>query len=498
MQKEKRDVYLYYGLMFISSACIMTLELVAGRLAAPYLGVSLFTWTGVIGAVLFGMTIGAVIGGWLADRFPPRALLGWVLVGSGILVSLTLPVSPWILGKMVPHNWPPLAGVFFPLLLLFGLPVLVIGAISPTVYKLALKDPAYLGRAVGLLSASGIAGSILGTYATGFWLIPALGTRTIILSVAGLLALLGLLVLPWKRRLAAGAGVLLVLVGLSASTGLAKMLESECTVESGYYCIKISWDGMKGDPGAVKQLVLDHLIHSAIRPNDPDELWYSYEKVMAWLITAPERPAGQTFFIGGGAYILPAWMVAKLPAARIDVAEIDPAVTAIAFKEFVPSSDRIRTFNMDARLVLKDLPAEQKYDVVVGDAFHGVSVPYHLTTLEFTQIVRSRLNPDGIYIINLIDQHEGPFLRAMAATLRAAEFPHVYLLAGNSGATTGSSSTWIMVGALKPVDWDAIRRGAPSFALPPVPIREDGQVLTDDHAPVDSLLLPVFNSRWRR
>lgn len=492
-------MYLYYGLMFLSSACIMTLELVAGRLAAPYLGVSLFTWTGVIGAVLFGMTIGAVIGGWLADRYQPRPLLGWVLVSSGILVSLTLPAAPWILGKMVPHNWPPLAGVFFPLLLLFGLPVLVIGAISPTVYKLALKDPAYLGRAVGLLSASGIAGSILGTYATGFWLIPALGTRTIIVGVAALLALLGLLVLPWRRRLMAGGGVLLVLVALSMTTGLARMLESECAVESGYYCIKISYDGMKGDPGTVKQLVLDHLIHSGIRPDDPDELWYSYEKVMAWLITARERPAEPTFFIGGGAYILPAWMVSRLPDARVDVAEIDPAVTEIAFAEFVPGSDRIRSFNMDARLALKDLPPEQKYGVVVGDAFHGVSVPYHLTTLEFTRIVRSRLLPGGIYILNLIDQPDGPFLGAMAATLRAAEFPHVYLLGGNPGATSGTSSTWIMVGSLEEIDWEAWgKKSAPVFALPPVPIQEGHRALTDDHAPVDSLLQPVFTSRWRR
>lgn len=167
-----------YLLLFLSSGCIMTLELVAGRLLAPVVGVSLFTWTGIIGACLCGMSFGSLFGGWLADQGEPRRWLGhFFLMGAGLVAALLL-AQPF-LGAAVRLfaglGLSPLVGIFALSMLLFGVPCFFMAAISPLAYKLALRDTNKVGTTVGRLAASGIAGSILGTYATGFWLIPPTG-----------------------------------------------------------------------------------------------------------------------------------------------------------------------------------------------------------------------------------------------------------------------------------------------------------------------------------
>ena len=131
-----------------------------------------------------------------------------------------------------------------------------------------------------------------------------------------------------------------------------------------------------------------------------------------------------TLFIGGGGYTFPRYIGAVYPDATVDVIEIDPAVTATAYERLgLPRTSRIRSFNEDARTFLMEWTDPQQYDIVFGDAFNDLSVPYHLTTVEFNRIIASRLKPDGIYLVNVIDKFEdGEFLKAYANALRGA-FP---------------------------------------------------------------------------
>jgi hypothetical protein len=171
----------------------MVLELVAGRIVAPYVGASLYTWTSVIGVILAGMSLGNYLGGRLADRWASLRFLG----GTFVVASL-LSVSVVALDRLEV-----LAGVGGPFILeivvviavLFFLPATVLGSISPMVAKLALRDLDSTGRTVGRIYAAGSAGSIVGTFATGFLLIAWLNTHAIVWMVSLVLLILGLVLL---------------------------------------------------------------------------------------------------------------------------------------------------------------------------------------------------------------------------------------------------------------------------------------------------------------
>src|SRR4030042_576697 len=179
--------------VFISSACIMVLELVAGRIIARHLGASLYTWTSVIGVVLTGITIGNYLGGRIADRFPARkalaALLGTSSAACVIVIILNNLAGEWFwLWKLNLS-----AHIFIHVSLVFMLPSTLLGTISPVVAKMALDKGLPTGRTVGDIYAWGAAGSIIGTFLTGFYLIAVLGTIAIIWIVAAVLLLMAIL-----------------------------------------------------------------------------------------------------------------------------------------------------------------------------------------------------------------------------------------------------------------------------------------------------------------
>jgi len=107
----------------------------------------------------------------------------------------------------------------------------------------------------------------------------------------------------------------------------------------------------------------------------------------------------------------------------------------------VPARARIRSFNEDARVFLTEWNDPKLYDVVYGDAFNDLSIPYHLTTVEFNRIIADRLKPDGIYLTNIIDKFEGgEFLKAAVNSLRVV-FPHVYVFGRGDAFTPFDRNT---------------------------------------------------------
>ena len=164
-------------------------------------------------------------------------------------------------------------------------------------------------------------------------------------------------------------------------------------------------------------------------------------------------------------------------------------------------------FNQDARLFFNDPPVDVPYDIVFGDAFNDLSVPYHLTTAEFAGLVHRALAPDGLYIVNIIDKFQtGQFLRAYMRGLKV-HFPNVYLMSLGDSWRGNSQNTYVVVAAKGPLDLDAFRAAATSggrqmetAVLPQEELAAylaDGLqiTLTDDYAPVDQLLAPLFNER---
>jgi MFS family permease len=182
--------------------CIMTVELLAGNVVAGVLGASLYTWTAVIGVIMAGLALGNYLGGWTADRFEARRSLGVVFLLSALACATIIALNARVGGAL--DDWdigPPRIAAHVSLV--FILPGTLLGFVTPLVVKMALDQGRARGRTVGAVYAANAAGSIAGTFLTGFVLIPALPTSRTIWAISAILALLGLLLLTfpsWTRR----------------------------------------------------------------------------------------------------------------------------------------------------------------------------------------------------------------------------------------------------------------------------------------------------------
>lgn len=486
----------------MASAAGLVLEIVAARILAPVIGVSLYTWTSVIGIVLAGISLGNFLGGVVADRKASHTLLGIVLSLAALTSLAVLPLAATVPDWVA--DLPILLRIVLITTLLFFIPSTILGMVSPIVIKLQLRDLSRTGKVVGRLYAVSTAGAIFGVFLTGFVLVQWIGSRPTILLVAAVLFVMALVFgRMWRVRIAAllafAAPVLLGAYSLDAG-----YLESPCVRESNYFCIKIS----DSDDEDVKALILDQLVHSYVSVSDPTNLTqYGYELIFSEISehVAFEKPGFQSLFIGGGGYVLPRYLEAVYPSSTVEVIEIDPAVTRVVYERLGLRADsRIVTYNEDARTRVQRLP-RGAYDIVFGDAFNDVSVPYHLTTYEFNEEIRDLLTPDGVYAVNIVDKlSSGQFLMSFARTLERT-FPYVTLVNSDGGWSGDFRTTTVVLGSMSPIVQDdlsvaARRRGiifATSHVIPQETLANlfEGRrsvFLTDDHAPVDQMLAPLY------
>jgi spermidine synthase len=487
-------------IVFISSACIMILELVAGRIVAPYVGISLYTWTSIIGIVLAGISLGNYLGGRLADRWASLHFLGGIFLLAGLSCFGILTADQ--LSKLTPDNWSIIVNILILTTLLFFLPCLILGTVSPVVAKLAVRDLAKTGSTVGKIYAAGTAGSIVGTFATGFILISWFGTFPIVWGVAVLLLVMGLLFV-WSRRWTLLLPLVLLIAGGSLLVFNLGWLRGPCLRETNYFCIKVREEERDGE--IVRVLILDRLVHSYTSLNNPTKLVYGYEQMYAELTAyqAQRQEYLRALFIGGGGYTFPRYMEAVYPGSDIDVIEIDPGVTQVAYDWLGLSADTdIVTYNQDARLFLAQ-ESSKTYNLIMGDAFNDFSVPYHLTTKEFNERVQAWLTEDGLYMVNIIDGVRGDFLRAYVHTLRQT-FRYVYLAPTSKSWRENSRSTFVIIAGDSALDLTSIETidagdGEPLLArrilkeneLDAVLAEDQVVILTDQYAPVDQMLAPV-------
>ncbi|MGI5837010.1 MAG: fused MFS/spermidine synthase [Chloroflexota bacterium] len=517
----RKTVWTSYLIVFMASSCGMIIELVAGRIMAPYIGVSLYTWTSIIGVVLAGMSLGNYLGGRIADRSPRHHTLGILFLLCGLASLSILPLIGYVAGGANNLQLPLMAKIVFLTAVVFFLPSCLIGTISPMVVKLTLKDLKETGSTVGKIYAWSTAGSIVGTFATGFVLISWFGTRMIVAGVSVLLLLMGLVFGKfWKRESEEKGHVTTVSSALliGAFLGFGYYLYTEDAYkspfwkESNYFSIKIYDQGDYEGGKKVKVLALDHLVHSFVALDDPTHLQYSYEKVYADIVEylSQTRPSMNALFIGGGGYTFPRYMEHIYPTSNLEVIEIDPDVTRAAYEELgLPRDTRIVTHNMDGRMFFDDSSPKGYYDIILGDAFNDLSVPYHLTTLEFSQDLKETLKPDGFYLVNIIDNPtKGAFIRPYINTLKQV-FPHVTIAAIGKGWQSSAQNTLIVVASNTPLDPEhftetlANLRGGTEPSTMIMPQDELAHylsqgtdlILTDDYVPVDQLIATLFDER---
>ncbi len=468
--------------VFVAAASVLVLEIVAGRILAPYVGVSLQTFTGIIGTVLAAIALGAWAGGRLADSRDPRGLLGPVLIGGGLLAVLS-PALVTVVGVGVSGEDP--ATIVILALVGFFAPAAVLSMVTPIAGKLLIDSLDTAGSVVGNLSAIGTAGALFGTFITGFFLIASIPSRPITWVVGAVLIVFGVLAVSEKSRQLVVPAIIAAIAVFAASAALA----APCDYETPYSCARIGTDPERPS-GRV--LVLDTFVNSYVDLEDPTYLSSRYALVTDAVVQtlAPDGPLDLAF-IGGGGYTLPR-MYQATRGGTSTVLELDPDLEEISIGELgLVEGSWLTTTIGDARLSIRDLP-DGGFDVVVGDAFSGRSVPWHLTTVEFLTDVRDKLTPEGFYVMNTIDHPPTRFARAETATI-AQVFPHVAVVAPEAYLHRERGGNFVLVGSMVPIDAAAIEALVPKGEIALV---DDAAAewfagvdpLRDDFAPVDQLI----------
>jgi MFS family permease len=473
-----------YGLAFLASAAVLVLEILSVRLLAPYVGLTLETTTSIIGAVLAGIAVGAAVGGWTADRVNPHALLVGLLVGGGLLVLLTVPIMR-ALGPSASEGGN-LAAIEVTFAALVPVAA-VLSGVTPTVARMRLTDLRASGTVVGRLSAWATGGALLGTFGTGFVLVPLLPVSTSMLAVGILLSTVGI-ALGMHFRFATPTRVLAAALAIVGLATLTLVQRSPCLEETTYHCAQIEADPER--PTA-ELLLLDRGYNSEIEPNDPRYLGFTYERWIGSAISAigsPHEPLDGVF-VGGGAFTLPRWLEATRPGSHSTVLEVDPKLVELDRTHLgLRTSADLRAVVGDARLTMERQPTGSA-NVIVGDAFSSRTVPWQLMTREWLRDVRRVLRPDGIYMLNMIDLHPLKLLRAEAATLLSA-FANVRMItvAGQDGSPLGGNEVMMASDRPLPPEHGPLAENARSYDRSAVSgLVAGAQPLRDDYAPVDQL-----------
>lgn len=522
--------------MFVSGAVLLGVEIAASRVLAPFFGNSLFVWGALIGVVLTGLAVGYWAGGALADRLPaPWLLLAVAGLGAALVLAIPL-VDETVLEAVVSWDPGPRLNPLLAAVALFGPASVVLAAVTPIAVRLLARSVASVGRTAGRLFAVSTAGSIAGTFATAFFLIPEYGTDQLLgVAATALFACVALVALAERLPVAVALGSAGAIGAAVASMSLAP--DAAGTLEgasarnwSPVYRLRQANSADSPDfagEGLDVVFARDTQYHRLAVVDDDDSRYLrfdsSYQSGM-WLgrpfatrfaytdyfhLGLAYHPSAQdVLFVGLGGASAPKRMWRDFPALRVHAVELDPVVVDVAYRFFsLPRRPRLTVDVADGRRFLER--DDRRWGVIGIDAYFADSIPFHLATREFVELVRERLEPGGVVVTNVIGALGGPqsrLLRALVRTYRSV-FPTVLVHPVGEGAAGDESVRNIMLVATEGAApqkqfllerWRTIRERTPRAPELDAAIgnRYDGEirtadvpVLTDDYAPTDALLL---------
>lgn len=491
-------------LVFIAGMVSLGLEMSASRLLAPFFGTSLFVWANLIGLVLVYLSAGYFLGGRLADRYPsPRVLCGVTAVAAiatGLIPFVSHPVLEWSVQGINTAN----ASIFYSsllaVILLFSIPVTLLGTVSPFAVRLSVEQLGRTGRSAGGLYALSTVGSIVGTFLPVLVLIPAWGVRRTLIAaaVALLVASLWGLRLPTRLAVSTAGGLLLVPLLLPQVPLLGPLKPQPGLIfeqESLYNYVQVV-----EDQDGTHKLVLNEgrAVHSIYNPhtilNGPN--WYA-----DYVLAAPYFAAGSTAGqvrrvanIGLAAGTTARLFTAVYGQVPIDGVEIDPLIVSVGRRYFAMNEPNLNVYVEDGRTFIR--ATHETYDVVVVDAYEQPYMPFHLATKEFMQEIRSRLSPSGsVWFTTGHTRTDYRLVQAFVNTLSQV-FPTVYTIdipgsLNTEVVATMSPTTLDMLRQnLEQVPPDSLMATVASEILPQIRLahaQPGGVVFTDDRAPIEQI-----------
>jgi spermidine synthase len=474
------------ALVFGAGIGALATEISASRLLAPYFGSSTIVWANLIGIVLASLALGYWLGGRIADRRPVPSLLGFIVLVSAVLVAAIPFVAEPFLDLTVEGldeaSVGAVVGSFVAVLLLCAPPVVLLGMVSPFAIRLAVSSIETAGAVAGRLYALSTAGSLLGTFLPALVLIPAIGTQRTFLVVAALLAVSSCFLLGARYLVVAALLAALVAIPPGAVKAKEGLLHEETSYHQ-YIQVVEEDDGRR-----LLYLNEGVAVHSVWRRDDvlTGGVWDAFLALPPLL----GRPLERVAILGNAAGTTARALAVYYPEAEIDGVELDPAVSDVGRRYFgMAENPRLTIHDEDARPFLRS--TDDRYDLVVVDAYRQPYVPFYLATREFFALVRERLEPGGIVALNVAGVPDDERLVHAVGRTLAAEIPQALewpVLRFNT----------IVLGLTEPLSRDerARRLRDGPAALAPLrellardaaPLESSGSVWTDDHAPVEWL-----------
>jgi spermidine synthase len=487
LSREQRFLYL---LVFVVGMASLGAEIAAARLMSPYFGASTIVWANTIAVVLVSLSVGYWLGGRLGDDHPHLRGLCLLVAGAAVLLALVPFAARPFLSVSVDALDEISAGAFVGslvgVLALVAVPIVLLGACSPWAVRLATPDVDHSGRTAGRLYAVSTAGSLLGTMSAALLFIPFIGTQRTFLIFALTLALVAAAGLGW-RYLAVPAlvgAVIAIPVGTvkaKTDSGDRVIFETET---------RLQYARVIEEPDGTRKLELNEGVaeHSLYRPGSflTGNYWDGLVAVpFASLEEAPSRVA----ILGNAAGTVARAYGHYFPAARIDAVEIDPELADIGRRYFDMRAPHLAVHEEDARPWLHD--AEGDYDVVVVDAYRQPYIPFYLATREFFELVRDRLAPGGLVIVNVGHPEGSTELEKVVGRTMSEAYPVVLrdpIEDENTlmlGGELGSADQLRAMAVGLPTELRTIARVEAGRLGPPL---SGGEVFTDDRAPVEWLV----------
>jgi spermidine synthase len=508
--------YLYLA-VFFSGMTSLAVEMAASRLIGNYFGASNLVWASIIGLILIYLTAGYFLGGYWADRSPHYRtffqILAWGSFTVGLIPVVSRPVLRLAAGAFDELQMGILLGSFVTVLVLFIVPITLLGTASPFAIRLAIQDPNKAGQVSGFIYGVSTLGSFLGTFLPSLILIPIVGTYRTFIVIALLLLVIALVCLwrtvSWKIALAyLWMPVVLITLGIAGMPGTDKAPQGMIYEgESAYNYIQVL------DVGGYHILRLNEGqgMHSMYHPT---QLGFNgpWEQVLAgpFFNPAPYNPDQvKSMAIVG----LAAGTTARQASAAfgedlaIDGIEIDPKIVEVGYKYFGMDLPNLNVIVQDGRWGLAH--SNKHYNIISVDAYRPPYIPWHLTTREFFQETYDHLTEDGVLVINVGRAADDRRLINDISSTIAAVFPTVFVM---DIPGTFNSIVYATVQPCDPSNLDAnlvylnSRSDTHPLLLYSVqtalanlqPVESGGQVFTDDLAPIElitnSMIVDFFLS----
>lgn len=464
---------------FVTGALVMILEIVGFRLFAPYFGYSIFVSGPLIGIILSALALGSYLGGAIVDRLPTKELLFKILLGADIyLFAVTFWHRP-LLARLSTSSQ--VVGTFAASVLLFVPPMLTLGVVLPFLVKLT-RPTDRLGITVGKLAATSTSGSIIGTFAATFLLIPTLGSAATLYLCAAILLFLALTPLIVTTRIYSAFLMLLLLFPIAEHRN-----DVIFSRESAYNQVRV----IETEDQYLLVVNSERWVQSVFNKRGQAQTGHFYD----FMNIAPMLADGRDMLVLGLAGGTSARQFISYFNARVDGVEIDPVVIEAAHRFFgLPSEDsRLTIYIEDARPFLRR--CDKKYDVIDLDVYQGGAyAPFHVVTAEFFRSIMEHLNGEGVLIMNVFAprnfDREGTLVRSIGATMGAV-YPSVFTL------PLGANN--LLIARARPTTLADVKARLARHMADPAPLpflaaygsrhiqpyAPSGVVLTDDRSPIE-------------